>query len=473
MNAGDGKHQHPTQALLDLYTMREAFGRLDGLQVAIVGDVAPLARRAVARPGAAARRRRRDPRRPAGAAAAGPRRDIARHRRDRRRRRRSTSCACSRSACSRARTSSRRSREYTARWGITPERVARRASASCIPGPMNRGVEIDARVADSDAALDRRPGARGPDRADGGALRPADDRPGRRRDRSGGRVMLVGRPGADDVVIRGARVLDPVEGVDATLDVRIDNGVIAQIGADLDANEPPRRSTAAGLVARAGVHRPARAPAHAGPRGRGDDRDRDGGRGRRRLLRDPRDARTPSPSSTTPTSCAACARAPRRRRNVPVGFLAAITKGQDGAELTEMGALADAGAAGFTDDGRPVAAAGVMRRALQYNAITGRMIAVHCEEQSLTRGGHAHAGAVAAELGLGGWPSLGESLMVARDIDLAGDTGQAGAPDAPLGARVGRAPAPRARGRHRARAARRRRTTSASPTRRCARSTRT
>jgi dihydroorotase len=52
------------------------------------------------------------------------------------------------------------------------------------------------------------------------------------------------------------------------------------------------------------------------------------------------------------------------------------------------------------------------------------MIAVHCEEASLTRGGHAHAGVVAAELGLGGWPSLGESLMVARDIDLAGETGQ-------------------------------------------------
>jgi dihydroorotase len=110
--------------------------------------------------------------------------------------------------------------------------------------------------------------------------------------------------------------------------------------------------------------------------------------------------------------------------HVPVGFLAAITKGQDGAELTEMGALADAGAAGFTDDGRPVAAAGVMRRALQYNAITGRTIAVHCEEQTLTRGAHAHAGVVAEELGLAGWPSLGESLMVARDIDLAADTGQ-------------------------------------------------
>jgi dihydroorotase len=109
---------------------------------------------------------------------------------------------------------------------------------------------------------------------------------------------------------------------------------------------------------------------------------------------------------------------------VPVGFFAAITKGQSGVELTEMGTLADAGVVGFTDDGRPVAAASVMRRALQYNAITGRPLAVHCEEQSLTRGGHAHAGAVAAELGIGGWPSLGESLMVARDVDLAADTGQ-------------------------------------------------
>jgi dihydroorotase len=110
--------------------------------------------------------------------------------------------------------------------------------------------------------------------------------------------------------------------------------------------------------------------------------------------------------------------------HVPVGFMAAVTKGQAGAELTEMGALADAGAAAFTDDGRPVASAGVMRRALQYNAITGRTIAVHCEEATLTRGGHAHAGTVAAELGLAGWPSLGESLMVARDIDLARDTGR-------------------------------------------------
>jgi dihydroorotase len=109
---------------------------------------------------------------------------------------------------------------------------------------------------------------------------------------------------------------------------------------------------------------------------------------------------------------------------IPVGFMAAITIGQGGTQLTEMGELADAGAAAFTDDGRPVATAGLMRRALEYNAITGRQLALHCEEPSLTRGGHMHMGAVSAELGLGGWPSLGESLGVSRELSLAGDTGQ-------------------------------------------------
>ena len=60
-----------------------------------------------------------------------------------------------------------------------------------------------------------------------------------------------------------------------------------------------------------------------------------------------------------------------------------------------------------------------MRRALQYTAITGRPLALHCEEPTLSRGGHMHVGAVSAELGLGGWPSLAESLMVARDLALA------------------------------------------------------
>src|SRR6185437_260985 len=92
-----------------------------------------------------------------------------------------------------------------------------------------------------------RAGALGPRRPDGGALRPPDGRDGRGRDRGGGRVMLAGRTGTDDLVIRNVRALDPVEGVDATLDVRIDGGVIAQIGERLDTNEH-RVVDAAGLT---------------------------------------------------------------------------------------------------------------------------------------------------------------------------------------------------------------------------------
>jgi dihydroorotase len=235
--------------------------------------------------------------------------------------------------------------------------------------------------------------------------------------------MLAGRTGTENIVVRGARLLDPVERIDTTLDVRIDNGVIAQIGENLDTNSH-RVIDAAGLTL---------APAFIDPHvhlrtpGREDEETIASGTaaaaagGYCAILAVP----NTDPVIDDPDVLRGLRARADREARIPLGFLAAITKGQDGSELTEMAALADAGAAGFTDDGRPVASAGVMRRALQYNAVTGRMIAVHCEEASLTRGGHAHAGVVAAELGLGGWPSLGESLMVARDIDLAADTQQA------------------------------------------------
>jgi dihydroorotase len=109
----------------------------------------------------------------------------------------------------------------------------------------------------------------------------------------------------------------------------------------------------------------------------------------------------------------------REEALVPTGFLAAISKGQEGEELTEMAELADAGAVGFSDDGRPVASAGLLRRALRYGSFAGRPLALHEEEPSLSRGGQMHEGAVSAELGFAGWPSVAESVMVARDLVLA------------------------------------------------------
>jgi dihydroorotase len=116
----------------------------------------------------------------------------------------------------------------------------------------------------------------------------------------------------------------------------------------------------------------------------------------------------------------ALVQAAKRDALVPTGFMAAISKRLGGEELTEMAELADAGAAAFTDDGRPVTSAGLMRRALQYGAVTGLPLALHCEEPTLSRDGQAHEGRVCAELGFAPYPSLAESAMVERDLSLAG-----------------------------------------------------
>jgi len=107
-------------------------------------------------------------------------------------------------------------------------------------------------------------------------------------------------------------------------------------------------------------------------------------------------------------------------RVLPIG---AITKGSLGVELTEMADMADAGCPAFSDDGRPVASAEIMRRALEYSKTFGLTIISHCEEPSLSAGGVMHEGAVSTRLGLRGIPAAAEEVMVARDIALARLTG--------------------------------------------------
>ena len=110
-----------------------------------------------------------------------------------------------------------------------------------------------------------------------------------------------------------------------------------------------------------------------------------------------------------------------RDARVPVGFLRGDhPRPGRASELTEMAELREEGALGFTDDGRPVASAGMLRKALQYQRLCGGVLALHEEDPSLSRGGAMHEGAVSAALGLGGIPSVSESTMVARDAALAG-----------------------------------------------------
>jgi dihydroorotase len=85
-----------------------------------------------------------------------------------------------------------------------------------------------------------------------------------------------------------------------------------------------------------------------------------------------------------------------------------------------MAELRQEGALGFTDDGKPVHSAGVLRKALQYQRLCGGVIALHEEDPTLSRGGAMHEGALSAALGIAGIPTVAESTMVARDAALAG-----------------------------------------------------
>lgn len=107
---------------------------------------------------------------------------------------------------------------------------------------------------------------------------------------------------------------------------------------------------------------------------------------------------------------------------VRVEVAAAVTRGLEGSELTSFADLRRAGAVAFTDDGRPVADAGLMRRALLEAGALGLPVLVHAEEPALS-GGAMHEGAVAAAAGMPGVPAAAETVIVARDLLLAGETG--------------------------------------------------
>jgi dihydroorotase len=221
----------------------------------------------------------------------------------------------------------------------------------------------------------------------------------------------------ESIVVKGARVLDPTAGVDEVLDVRVDDGVIAEVGTVLHPNGH-RIVEAGGLLL---------APAFVDPHvhlrtpGREDEETIETGTkaaaagGYCAIFAMP----NTDPVVDSAAVLGALVETAQKEAEIPLGFLAAITKRQQGAELTEMAELADAGAAAFSDDGMPVESPALMRRALQYSAVSGRRLALHCEEPTLSKGGQMHEGEVSAELGFAGYPSVAESVMVERDLSLA------------------------------------------------------
>jgi len=233
------------------------------------------------------------------------------------------------------------------------------------------------------------------------------------------RLFSPSRPGVD-LLIRGAHVLDPRAELDEPRDILIRGGHIAElapadsIGADgrLEVVEAEGRHLFPGFV-----------DPHVHLRTPGQEYKENIDTGTAAAAAGGYCAVVAMPNTNPTVDSAAVLGSlielARREARIPVGFLASVTRGLNGGELTEMAELRDLGAIGFTDDGKPVVSAGMLRKALQYQRLCGGIVALHEEDPELSQDGVMHEGAVSARLGLAGIPSLSESNMIARDSALA------------------------------------------------------
>ena len=224
-----------------------------------------------------------------------------------------------------------------------------------------------------------------------------------------------------ELLITGAHVLDPRTNLDEAHDILIRGGVIAELGepGSLDAPKDAEIVKAEGIHAFPGFVDP-----HVHLRTPGQEYKENIETGTAAAAAGGFCAVIAMPNTDPVVDDASILRSlietATRQASIPVGFLAAITRSLKGDELTEMAELRDAGALGFTDDGKPVVHAGTLRKALQYQRLCGGVIALHEEDPDLSGDGAMHEGATSARLGIAGIPSLSESTMLARDAALAG-----------------------------------------------------
>jgi dihydroorotase len=223
-----------------------------------------------------------------------------------------------------------------------------------------------------------------------------------------------------ELLLRSVRLLDPRAGIDGVHDLLVREGEIAEIGAPGSIEAPPG---AEAIEAEGFQAFPAFCDPHVHLRTPGREDEEDLESGTRAAAAGGFCCVLAMPNTEPVVDSASILRSLHERAGfdarVPVGFLAAATKGQGGSELTEMAELADEGAVGFTDDGVPISDARMLRQALQYQRLCGGVLALHEEDRSLSRDGAMHEGSVSALLGLAGIPSVSESTMVDRDIQLA------------------------------------------------------
>ena len=225
------------------------------------------------------------------------------------------------------------------------------------------------------------------------------------------------------LLLKNARVVDPAAGVDGAYDVLVEDGRIARLASRIEASDAKTLDLTGLCVC------PGFIDMHVHLREPGQEWKETIATGTRAAAAGGFTGVACMPNTQPPIDSRSVVEfvlaQARQHGAVPVYPIGCVSKGQNGVELAEMGDMAIAGARGFSDDGKPVASAGLMRRALEYSRIFDLPVIDHCEEPTLVAGGVVHEGEVATRLGLPGWPGVAEDVMVSRDILLAEYTGGA------------------------------------------------
>jgi dihydroorotase len=224
------------------------------------------------------------------------------------------------------------------------------------------------------------------------------------------------------LLIRGGRVIDPANDVDEVRDVLIEDGRIAGSGRDLTADRAETVDASGFVVA------PGFVDLHCHLREPGQEHKETIRSGAEAAARGGFTTICAMPNTTPAIDNRGLIESVlERAREAPVRVLqiGAVTRACEGKELADLAEMAGAGAVAFSDDGKPVADAGLMRRALEYSLALGGPIIDHCEDPSLSRGGVMNEGWVSVRLGLAGIPAQAEESAVARNIQLVELTGAA------------------------------------------------
>lgn len=225
------------------------------------------------------------------------------------------------------------------------------------------------------------------------------------------------------LLIRGGSLVDPLAGTVAPADILVENGLIARVGRGIGSSDEGTEIIEAGGK----IVSPGFIDMHVHLREPGFEAKENIETGCRAAVKGGFTALACMPNtspvadnSTVIGYIANRAREVGLARVYPIG---AITRGSRGEELAEMWDMKNAGAIAVSDDGRPVADARLMRRAMQYAGMLGLPVISHCEEPRLAAGGVMNEGFTCTRLGLKGIPAAAEEVMVARDIILAELTG--------------------------------------------------